>query len=242
MRRFFIDPQAITGKIATLAGAEARHLKNVLRLRPDDTVTLFDGSGTQYEAVIRTMTQREIMLAITATSHLPPPATELHLAQGLLKGKKMDMVVQKATELGVAAIHPFVSQHAVAAPPEAEKESRWQRIAIEACKQCNRPQPPRCHPTLDLATLLEQAAAFDQKLFFWEQPDGVSLHQFIAAASPPRTLLFCIGPEGGFSHAEHDMALSAGFTTVSLGRRTLRAETAAIAAAAILHFLLEKQP
>lgn len=242
MRRFFIDPAAITGTTAILTGQEAHHLRTVLRLQPGTRVTLLDANGGQHEAMIDAIDREVVRLTILATSAPGRETTAIHLGQGLLKGKKMDLVIQKATELGIAAIHPFISQHTVARPPEAEKDSRWQRIALEACKQCNRPQPPHCHPVRDFAALLREAAPLSRKLLFWEGSDGAPLHHLFDPAALPATLFFLIGPEGGFSQAEHDLAVAAGFTAVTLGRRTLRAETAAIAAAAILQFLTEATP
>lgn len=238
MRRFHVEPGAITGTTARLTGQEAHHLGRVLRLKPGARVTLLDPSGAQHEAVIERIDRTAVLLTIEASSEATPAGPPLHLGQGLLKGKKMDLVVQKATELGVTAIHPFVSQHTVARPSENEKESRWQRIALEACKQCNRPLPPHCHPIRDFASLLQEAAPFPQKLLFWEGSGGIALQSCIDPTAPPASLFFLIGPEGGFSQTEHDLAVAAGFVPVTLGRRTLRAETAAIAAAAILQFLV----
>ncbi|HSR37095.1 MAG TPA: 16S rRNA (uracil(1498)-N(3))-methyltransferase [Desulfurivibrionaceae bacterium] len=242
MRRFLVDPAAITGATALLTGSEAHHLAKVLRLKTGEKITLLDTTGARHEAEIGTITRDAVHLTILASSPPEEETTALHLGQGLLKGKKMDLVVQKATELGIAAIHPFVSQHTVARIDEAAKDTRWQRIALEACKQCNRPQPPQCHPVHTFADLLAEAAPFPMKLLFWEGDGGTPLHHLITQQDPPTSLFFLIGPEGGFSKAEHDLAVAAGFTAVTLGRRTLRAETAAIAAAAILQFLIEAIP
>ena len=242
MRRFFVDPAAITGTTVTLRGPEAHHLGKVLRLKPGAIVILFDGAGKQYEATVEELGNETVILTIRSTTANHQPFTELHLGQGLLKGKKMDLVIQKATELGVAAIHPFVSQHAAVRLPEAEKESRWQRIALEACKQCNQPRPPLCHPAKELSALLRLPQPFDRKILFWEQPGGTSLRELFPPTVPlPRSIFFLIGPEGGFSRAEHLAAEAAGFTTVTLGTRVLRAETATIAATAILQFLVENR-
>lgn len=239
MRRFLVEPAAINGATARLTGSEAHHLSKVLRLKPGSQVTLLDSTGAQHEALIERIDRTAVHLSILATTAPAPTGPTLHLGQGLLKGKKMDLVIQKATELGITAIYPFVSQHTVVRPSENDKESRWQRIALEACKQCNRPLPPHCHPIRDFTTLLQEAAHFPRKLLFWEGGGGVPLRHVIARETPPSSLFFLIGPEGGFSQTEHDLAVTAGFTAVTLGNRTLRAETAAIAAAAILQFLIE---
>jgi len=243
MRRFLIDPAAINGTTAILTGPEAHHLTTVLRLKPGAKVTLLDTNGGQHEAAIDTIDQAAVHLTILATTTSAQPTTALHLGQGLLKGKKMDLVVQKATELGIAAIHPFISQHTVARISEAEKESRWQRIALETCKQCNQPHPPHFHPVRNFAELIGDTAPFPLKLLFWEGPGGVKLQQVInQSAPPPSAIFYLIGPEGGFSQTEYNLAVAAGFNVITLGHRTLRAETAAIAAAAILQFLLESPP
>lgn len=238
--RFFIDPAELAGDRARLTGSDAHHLARVLRLKAGAEVELCDGSGLVHTALVTDLGRDEVTLQLLAASRLPvADGPQLHLGLGVLKGKKMDLVLQKCTELGVSSIHPFLSQHSAVRPPETDKESRWQRITLEACKQCKRPQPPRCHPAVSLAEVLsrpETAGAL--KLILRETPDTPPLREVMPPIDPAFRPIFClIGPEGGFSPSEVEQVIAAGFQPVGLGPRILRAETAALAAIAILQYL-----
>lgn len=244
MRSFFIDTQDISGAVATIRGQEARHISSVLRLAPGGLLRLFDGGGMVYEARIEKIHRDRVEALILASSR-PEPANgrSLHLGLAVLKGKKTDLVVQKATELGVAGLHPFISKYCLAPGGaegrEAKRSERWQKIAREACKQCNRPTPPACHQTLDFVELLRKSGGgFDLRLIFWEEDKARPLKEFFTRNPAPRSVMILIGPEGGFSREEIDRAVAAGFQPATLGRSILRAETAAIAAAAIIQYLL----
>ena len=236
MQRFFIDPHLIADGQATVTGQDARHIGKVLRLKPGVRLELFDGSGTIYEAEIKAITKAEVKTKILSQRrhHDQPPF--LSLAQALLKGKKMDLVIQKATELGAIDIQPVLTRHCVAAAPGAAQIERWQRIANEACKQCDRPLPPLCRPGLDLTQLLSQPEAGVDKIFCWEEEKTATLADL--DLRPARKVMLLLGPEGGFAPEEAATAIANGFKPVSLGPRVLRAETAAIAALAIVQFLL----
>lgn len=237
-RRFFIPPEAISADAAVIEGPEAHHIRKVLRLSPGALITLFDGTGRIYKARIEAVDRDTVKTSLLETCAIADDRPSLHLCMALLKGKKMDFIIQKATELGVSSIRPFLSDHSAAKPPGDSKENRWQRIALEACKQCNRPVPPNCLPLGDFSAVLETPGAFDSKLMLWEHEKEQSLGQIIKPSSPPGSVLFLVGPEGGFSETEHEQALAAGFMPVTLGSRTLRAETAGFAAMVILQFLL----
>lgn len=244
MRRFFVDPENIAGAQAFLAGQEARHIATVLRLPTGTTVRLFDGSGSYYEALLTKITPNRIEAQIVSitpyidTGETPRPA--LHLAIALLKGKKMDFIIQKSTELGVESLRPFQSQYCAVHNGAANKIPRWQKIALEACKQCNRPRPPALHEATGFKNLLSSSGQerHDLKLIFWEEPGGKTLQQTFAPLQDIKSSLILIGPEGGFSSAEIDDAVAAGFKAVTLGRQVLRSETAAVATLAILQYKL----
>lgn len=238
MHRFFIHPDDIQGGQATLAGTEAHHLRHVLRLGPGEEIELFDGSGAVYLARISRV-GKEIALAITARHTAPPETPALCIAQGILKGKKMDFVVQKACELGVTTFIPFHSDHCAVPLPRDAKTFRWEKIIMEACKQCGRPIPLAVGAVADFDALLAAAAPHAGKLIFWEKETRLHLSGLPPLAGLP-SIIALIGPEGGFSDAEIDKAEQAGFTSVSLGRRTLRAETAALSVMAILQYLGNK--
>lgn len=239
MRRFFIEPTAISGRMALLGGADAHHLRKVLRLENGDEVELFSGDGLVHRARIVGGDRERVELTLLTSSNTPPDGLRIHLAQAMLKGKKMDLVVQKCTELGVAALHPYLSTHTKMPAPEPAKLQRWQRIIQESCKQCNQPWPPLCHPAAPLEQILTTAADHDLRLLCWEAPEAPPLRQVLATVPRPRKPLVLIGPEGGFDEAEVAAARAAGFLPAGLGRRVLRAETAAIAVVALLQFLYE---
>jgi len=241
MRRFFVEPENIVGPTAVLTGAEARHITAVLRLAPGTTITLFDGSGSYFEAMITKISPTRIetkIISITpyveGTEDFPPA---LHLGIGLLKGKKMDFIIQKITELGVAGLHPFHSRYCVAQDHGKVRLPRWQKIALEACKQCNRPKPPDINPTKDLKELLSGSGedGHDLKLIFWENKEGQKpVWEIFALLKEIHSVMILIGPEGGFSTDEVGQAIDAGYEPVTMGTRILRAETAVIAAVSIL--------
>jgi 16S rRNA (uracil1498-N3)-methyltransferase len=240
MRRFFIEAENISGSTAVLTGTEARHISTVLRLSPDTTITLFDGSGSLYEARITKISPARVETKITTLTPYIDTADDirpaLHLAVGLLKGKKMDFIIQKSTELGIESLRPFRSRYCAAHDAGAGKPVRWQRIALEACKQCNRPKPPDLYGVTDYNNLISLSGRenHDLKIIFWEEEAQNTLQETFDALSKAKSVLVLIGPEGGFSSGEAAAAIAAGFQPTTLGSRILRAETAVIAAAAIL--------
>ncbi|MDG4474541.1 16S rRNA (uracil(1498)-N(3))-methyltransferase [Thiovibrio frasassiensis] len=239
LRRFFINPADITGETAQLTGPEAHHLRNVLRLSPGDPITFFDGTGARYQALIKQLHKDRVTATIIAQSHDLPPKVRLHLGQALLKGQKMELILQKTTEMGVDTVWPFYSEHGSHKPQRETQAERWQRIVLEACKQCNRAKPPELHEPRELPDLISHPPPCDIRLIFWEDESKHTLHEALATPKNNyRSVFFLLGPEGGFSEAEVACARQEGFTPVSLGPRILRAETATLAATAILQFTL----
>ncbi|MFH7321631.1 16S rRNA (uracil(1498)-N(3))-methyltransferase [Desulfurivibrio sp. D14AmB] len=239
MRRFFIEPEAIQGDQAVLGGGDAHHLLHVLRLKSGEEVELFSGDGLVHRARIEGGDRDRVQLRLLSTSDTPPGNLAIHLAQAMLKGKKMDLVVQKCTELGVVAIHPYLSTHTKIAAPEPGKIERWQRIILESCKQCNQPWPPTCLPARSFDQILSQTGTHDLRLICWEQAAAPPLRHVVEGLAKPASILVMIGPEGGFSSDEVNQARAAGFLPVGLGRRVLRAETAAIATIALLQYIFD---
>jgi len=240
MRRFFIEPENISGSNAVLTGAEARHISAVLRLMPDTVITLFDGSGSYYEAQItKVSTARVETKIISITPYIENGEEEhpvLHLGVGLLKGKKMDFLIQKTTELGIESLLPFRSEYCAVKETGAGRLARWQKIALEACKQCNRPKPPYLHEIADFNSMLSLSANMgcELKVIFWEDEKQKTLQAAADSLGTIQSVLALVGPEGGFSSIEAEAAVQAGFQPVTLGNRILRAETAVLTAAAIL--------
>ena len=241
MARFFLSRSSIHGQNATIAGAEFEHLQRVLRLRPGDHVIAFDDSGWEHEAVIRALHEEqgelEILRSYQAARESPLVVT---LAVALTKGEKMDYVVEKATELGVQTIAPFVSRYTIPKFDERkvfQRTERWRKIALSAAKQCGRTGLPVILPVCDYRELIGQRASGALKLLFWEKETGQTLKQVHAKEARVPSVCVAIGPEGGFSVEEAEWAREHGYVAVHLGRRVLRAETAAVAAVSLVQYL-----
>lgn len=234
MPRFFVDGQPENG-LLTLHGENAHHAGRVLRLRPGEAVTLCDGQGTDYDCTIESV-EKDAVACRVQDSH--PAGTEprqrLTLFMALPKGDKMDVIVQKAVELGVREIVPYLSKNCVSRPDKTEKKvERWQKIAVEAAKQCGRGYLPTVGAVIPLEQAVVQAAQSKTALFFYENERQTGLRDALSAGVG-ETVSLLIGPEGGFTPEEAGQAVQAGLTSVSLGTRILRCETAPIAALAAL--------
>jgi 16S rRNA (uracil1498-N3)-methyltransferase len=214
----------------TLTSDEARHLREVLRLKPGDEVSVFDGAGKEFRAVVAQARREfaELELGDEIEPARPESPLQITLAVALLKGEKFDLVVQKATELGVVKLVPLITRYAdIKLRDEADaakRVSRWQRIALEAAKQSGRAVVPEVEIPMPLTSVLNPS---NPCLMFSER-GGHGLTQIGNAVTA------IVGSEGGWSDEELDQARTAGAHIVTLGGRILRAETAAIAAAAIL--------
>lgn len=234
MRRFLVDPETIADNLATLSETESHHIVSVLRLEPGAAVELFDGSGRIYRGVLESVAKRAVSVRITSqTMTIPPSSQHLVVCQALLKMKKMDFLVQKATEMGVEVFQPLLTRYCSSRACSPRQLERWNRIMLEACKQSGRPQPMVIHPPVESDRL--DASGWASKILFWEQEQSISLDaEFINA---PGSVGLVFGPEGGFADEEIALFRKAGFHTVSMGRNILRAETAALAGIAIVSFL-----
>jgi 16S rRNA (uracil1498-N3)-methyltransferase len=241
MARFFLPAKNIEGRRGIIDGQELEHLRKVLRLGPGDHITVFDDRGSEHEAVIRSFTsgQGEIDIVRSYPVERESPL-EITLAVGLTKGEKMDFVVEKATELGVQAIIPFVSTYTVPKFEESKIEkrsARWQKIALSAAKQCGRTRLPEILTLCEYGDLVQQSFPDSVKLLFWEKEAQRTLSEMRQAGTDARSVILTIGPEGGFSEKEADLAFEHGFSLISLGPRILRAETAAVTAVSLVQFL-----
>lgn len=242
MRCFYVDPSQIRDAQAVLEGEEARHAKSVLRLRPGDEVRLVDGTGMEYTARISGFGPGRVNLSVGARRPAPGrPRMRLDVAQGFLKEKKMDRLVRQLTETGAARFIPFMSARAVARPGGGRVESRrlrWNRIAIEALKQCRRGDLMAVEPVAGLDAVLARRPSVDLGIFFWENAAApLSAVTWPKAPSGPSSVLIVLGPEGGFSESEAQAAEAQGFHIAGLGPRILRAETAAVVACAVVQYL-----
>ena len=222
-------PLASGAELALPAGA-ARHVQ-VLRLQPGDTVTLFDGSGAEFTATITRMGRSEVQVEVGAPRVADrEAAVAVHLALGMPANERMDWLVEKATELGAASIQPLLTERSVLrldGERAQKKQAHWQAIAIAACEQCGRNRVPPVHPVQPLPAWL---AAMPAGLLLSPQADSRPLVQ----AAPAGAVTLLSGPEGGLSPAEQELARARGWSPVHLGPRILRAETAPLAALAVL--------
>lgn len=242
MRFFFTEKPVAPGEKVTLKGSDARHIRKVLRLQPGDGIGLFDGLGTVYTACIDNFVRDGIVVEILSSA---PAVTEspvrVIIAQAYLKEKKMGGLARQLTELGAAKWIPFFAERSVPAPDRqrlAGRLERWQKISREALKQCKRGRFMVIEPVGTLQDVLLQARNCDVKILFWEdQPQPLNLQEMVQQYPSPEGIFAILGPEGGFSAAEVEAAVAEGFLTAGLGPRILRAETATIAAAALLQFL-----
>jgi 16S rRNA (uracil1498-N3)-methyltransferase len=227
MSRFLLPPAAWQTN-PSLTGDEARHLSQVLRIRPGETITVFDGCGRRAQAEVLTVSRDQVLLALGPAESPPPPLPAITLVQAIPKGKNMDLIVQKAVELGVAKIQPLVTRHTIVQPGE-RKSDKWRRNALEACKQCGQDTLPEITDPLDFDSWLStQSGASGLKLIASLAPGARSLREVLHASPATTEVTLLIGPEGDFSPAETTASLATGFIPVSLGTIVLRVETATL--------------
>ena len=240
-RRFYAPPEVISGDAITLSVEESHHLMRVLRLNVGEEVSVFDGCGNEYRCRFIAAQGKQAILErfATLTDTVESPLS-LTLVQGLAKGDKFDFIVQKATELGVTHIVPLLSDYAdvnLNAQHAEKRLERWQRISLEALKQCGRRTLVEIGEPLTLDDVLQNSSETTLRLYFSER-GGISLQAAIAGAQPHQAVMAFIGPEGGWSDAEIDLLNLCHSQAVSLGRRILRTETAAIVTLALLQYTL----
>lgn len=245
MARFFVDPKQIEEDRLEVAGPEAKHMLQVLRLGPGDIITVLDGQCNEYQAGIEKVTGARVQCRVMSRAAAGgEPALQVMLVQGLAKGDRMETVIQKATELGVAGIIPAQCSRSVVrldGRKAVEKQRRWQRVALEAAKQCRRGVVPRVDLPRNWYDVLSDLPPGCPSLLPWEGETACSLHQ--ALAGFPRdmtgntTVYIFIGPEGGFEPAEVEAARARGVVSVSLGPRILRTETAGPALLAVIMYV-----
>ena len=244
--RFVMQPLAASaptpGAPLTLPDEIARQARDVLRLRPGDSLTLLDGAGGVYMANIREVTRREVVVELGPRAEgLANPMPPVTLCLGMLKAARLEVALQKGTELGVAAFQPLVTERSVALAEElsSAKRRRYERILAEALEQCGGAWLPALREPLSLAAALAALPSGALALIPWEEADARPLRATVRSEIERRGMdniagawLF-IGPEGGFSAAEVTQAEEQGALAVTLGRRILRAETAALVASAL---------
>lgn len=233
IRRFYADPERFSETSVVLDEDETRHLRDVLRLRTGEAIQIFDGVGREFRGVIEAVEKRRTL--INDLTEVPPTSPEspldLTIAAVLLKGDKLDLVVQKAVELGVNRFVPMTSARCdVKVGDAAKRAERWRRIAMEATKQCGRASLMEVADVADYSRLLDTTDDPDLTRIHFSERDG---QNFEAVSGSTRILAF-IGPEGGWDDSELEKAKAAGIVSITFGGRVLKADTAAISIASIL--------
>ncbi len=242
MSRFYAAPECVREDRIYVTGEEVRHIVRVMRLGPGDDVVCFDGTGREYHGTIESASPQEVRVKIRQTRIVSgQEQAEVTLAQAVPRKEKMEYVVQKATELGVNVIIPLRTSRTVVEIPEkrkAGKLQRWRKIALEAAKQCGRTVLPVIEEPVGFGDLLDRTKDYDLALIGSFSPEAVTVREAAGEKKINRALLL-VGPEGGFSPEEEKAAGVAGCIPVALSRWVLRADTAAVAALAILREQLD---
>jgi 16S rRNA (uracil1498-N3)-methyltransferase len=247
MPRLYCPIELKAGDTLSLPAGAARHVQ-VLRLQPGDAITLFNGTqgdqntrdagGGEFDATVTRMGRNEVEVRVG--QHHPverEAARAVHLAVGMPANDRMDWLIEKATELGVASVQPLITERSVlrlSGERADKKQAHWQSIAVAACEQCGRNRVPLVHPVKAFAPWAKTALEGSRYLLSL-RPGSLSLRDVVSAGGAATSAVtFLSGPEGGLSEAEEQIALALGFAAVSLGARVLRAETAALAALTLL--------
>src|SRR5499426_483327 len=233
--RFYCEASLSPGATIELPDRAARHVA-ALRLASGDAVVLFNGDGHEWAATLGRIEKRRVMASVRERRAVDRESPfEVHLAQGVCAGDRMDLVLQKATELGVASVQPLVTARSIvrlAPDRRGRRETHCQNVAIAACAQCGRNRVPVVGPSVSLGDFLARPASAGSRLLL--APDGETTIRAVGA-QPPVTVL--IGPEAGLASEERELALATGFVAVRFGPRILRTETAPLAALAALQAL-----
>lgn len=223
--RFLLVPSAWSSGV--LEGDEARHLAQVLRIRADEWVTVFDGEGRRAPARVLAVSRDRVELELGEAAPPMPTIPAITLAQAIPKGKNMDLIVQKAVEMGVGRIQPLVTRHTIVQPGEG-KADKWRRTALEACKQCGQDLLPEIGEPLTFGQWLAAGPMDGLRIIASLAPGSRPLREVLRGHPETTAATLLIGPEGDFTPEETAAALGAGFHPVSLGEVVLRVETASL--------------
>jgi 16S rRNA (uracil1498-N3)-methyltransferase len=242
MRRFFVKSLDENKPTVSLSGSEAKHIKNVLRLKPGDMIRLFDGSGCEYDAIIKHLSTAKTELVMARKlATITESFIQLIVAQGFLRQKKMDALVRQLSELGMTRWIPFFSERSVPRPDKKRlvaRLQRWQKIVQESYKQCGRSILPEITPPVSFEEVLALGQACTLKYIFWEnESQPLPPKSGIRPAKTGYRIIVVLGPEGGFTSQEIEKAKDCGFEVAGLGPRILRAETATIAACTLMQYI-----
>jgi 16S rRNA (uracil1498-N3)-methyltransferase len=243
MHRFYIPPESWNIDALALDEAETHHAVDVLRMSAGDRAVVFNGRGAEATVEIEAISRKSVTLKKLMQAKSAPIGCQITLAQAVPKGKNMDLIVQKAVELGAASICPLISERTVIQVEEddaARKQQKWQAVAIEAAKQCGQNWLPKVEAPVSPKDFFNHAGKYDLMVIASLQPDALRLKQVLAetAGKAPKNVLVLVGPEGDFTPAEISLAKGCGCRPITLGPIVLRTETAAIYCLSVLSYEL----
>lgn len=241
MRRFFVERLQQHNQVC-IEGADARHIDKVLRLKPGEHISVVTDDGEEYDVVLEEINPGMVKGIIAGRREgATDPPLKVILIQGLPKGDKLELIIQKCTELGVAEIWPVLTERTVvklAGPKAGERRERWQRIALEAAKQCRRQRIPLVGSIQSWQNALENITGDFRGILLWEGENANSLREALSGLIHDGPVYILVGPEGGLTEEEVNLAQTKGICTVTLGPRILRTETAGLAALSIVMYEL----
>ena len=247
MYRFFVKQEQIDmeEKKIHITGGDVNHIKNVLRMRQGETILISAGDNLEYTCLVSEMEAEEVIADISYVQEVGMELpSKIYLFQGLPKSDKMELIIQKAVELGVAEIVPMATKRAVVkldAKKAAKKVQRWNEIAKSAAKQSKRGLIPEVKPVMSFKEAVEYGKSMDMLLIPYEDAKGIAhSREVVETVKDKKSLGIYIGPEGGFPEEEVSLAMKAGAEPVTLGHRILRTETAGMTLLSILMFMLEE--
>jgi 16S rRNA (uracil1498-N3)-methyltransferase len=243
MQRFFVSDENLQGEDVVLRAQQVHQIRDVLRMRPGDSIIVLDNRGWEYEAVLNSVGKSEIRGQVKARREASgEPTAQITLYQSLLKQDKFEWILQKCTEVGVRCFVPLITQRGVIRTPDAlssKKLNRWRHIIIEAAEQSGRGLIPELAPPLDFEEAVVGLGSFDCSIIASPETQGTGVQKALRGGdSTPKTVALLVGAEGGFTQEEMDSARAHGAIAISLGRRILRAETAAVVVTSLVLYEL----
>lgn len=230
MDRFYLSPESWSEETLQITGEEGHHAVRVMRKSVGDRIAVFDGAGLWAEGVIVEVGKGNLTVKVEGSGHQEPAVAPISLAVAMTKGKTMDLIVQKAVELGVSRIQPLATTNTVvklSGKDRVEKSAKWQRVALEACKQCGQNHLPEVAPVVGLQDYLAQGS-LGHRLIASLAPGTKGLRSLLTSIPSQEPIHLLVGPEGDFTSSETSAALGAGFQPVTLGDIVLRVETACL--------------
>ena len=245
MYHFYVEPDAVSENTARITGSDVNHIKNVLRMHPGEEIMILDGSGMEYRCEIETISDEVLAKVLEAKKTEAELSVRLLLFQGLPKKDKMELIIQKAVELGVSEIIPVLTKRTVVKLEDKKKEQkkleRWQAIAEAAAKQSGRGIIPKVCEAVKFSEAVKQAEALEEALIPYELAEGMDeARERIRGLHGKKTIGIFIGPEGGFEEDEIALAVKSGIHPITLGKRILRTETAGLCILSVIMFELEQ--